>query len=164
MSSENKLLLTWDEADKQIIDLYKKIKSSKYKPDKIIVLPRGGYYVTGMVSRALGIDNSKLLQVSVSLYKENKKGKIQFGQIPTINEVRGQKLLILDDIWDSGTTIINIKKKLREFQPADIKSAVIHFKPGNNEYDEKPDYFSAETDRWIEYPWETSRSKLTYIK
>ena len=66
------------------------------------------------------------------------------------------KLLIVDDVFDTGHTIaaiINaVQEKLRRNTPEDIRVAVPYYKPTRNETDLVPHYYLHETDRWLKYP------------
>ncbi len=68
--------------------------------------------------------------------------------LPMIKEQDGQKdTLIVDEIWDTGKTATEWCKRGQKF-------ACIHFKPEANKTGEKPDFYCAETNAWINYPWE----------
>jgi len=55
--------------------------------------------------------------------------------------------LIVDEVWDTGKTAIEWVKEGQ-------KIACIHFKPKANQTNKKPDFYCAETEAWINYPWE----------
>lgn len=57
--------------------------------------------------------------------------------------------LIVDEIWDTGKTAT-------EYCVNNQKFACIHFKPKANKTGKKPDFYCAETNAWINYPWEFS--------
>lgn len=70
--------------------------------------------------------------------------------IPMTKEQDGQKdTLIVDEIWDTGKTATEYCEKNQKF-------ACIHFKPEANKTDKKPDFYCAETNAWINYPWESA--------
>jgi uncharacterized protein len=66
------------------------------------------------------------------------------------------RLLIVDDVFDTGHTIAAVINELREKTrnncPADIRVAVPYYKPTRNETDRVPDYFLHETSQWIKFP------------
>ena len=66
------------------------------------------------------------------------------------------RLLIVDDVFDTGHTIKavidNLKLKARLNTPNDIRVAVPYYKPSRNLTDFKPDYFLHETSEWLKYP------------
>jgi len=72
------------------------------------------------------------------------------------NCMREDRLLIVDDVFDTGLTIdavINhLQEKARLNTPHDIRVAVPYYKPARNLSNRVPDYFLHETSRWLKYP------------
>jgi len=72
------------------------------------------------------------------------------------NLTHTDKLLIVDDVFDTGHTIaavVNaIRSKLRRNSPEEIRVAVPYYKPTRNQTDLVPDYYLHETERWLKYP------------
>ena len=66
------------------------------------------------------------------------------------------RLLIVDDVFDTGHTIeavINdLRTKARRNSPHDIRIAVPYYKPTRNQVDRVPDYYLHETEAWLKYP------------
>jgi len=66
------------------------------------------------------------------------------------------RLLIVDDVFDTGKSIeaiINtLKEKTRRNVPHDIRVAVPYYKPSRNKTDRVPDYYLHETDQWLKFP------------
>jgi uncharacterized protein len=61
---------------------------------------------------------------------------------------------VVDDVWDSGTTVMAVRDRLRRAGAiADV--CVLHCKPGRNlSRGDGPDYYAAEVGGWIVYPWD----------
>ncbi len=70
------------------------------------------------------------------------------------------KLLIVDDVFDSGRSvealIEQISKQMRLNTPKDIRVACPWYKPQNAKVDIKPDYFVHQSDEWLVFPHELS--------
>lgn len=68
------------------------------------------------------------------------------------------RLLIIDDVFDSGRSIrafiAELKARCRHNMPRDIRIATVWFKPRRNVTDLHPDFFVHETDRWLIFPHE----------
>jgi hypoxanthine phosphoribosyltransferase len=68
------------------------------------------------------------------------------------------RLLIVDDVFDTGNTIAavmeELRKRARDNTPDDIRIAVPWYKPSRNETDVVPDYFIHETAEWLVFPHE----------
>jgi len=72
------------------------------------------------------------------------------------NCTREDRLLIVDDVFDTGLTIdaviAHLHEKARLNTPHDIRVAVPYYKPARNQSSRVPDYYLHETDRWLKYP------------
>lgn len=128
---------------KLIDDLILKIKDSQFKPDCVVGVVRGGYIPSEAISRALKVP---LVLVRASSYSDKSK----IGS-PVISEFIGNpfgKVLIVDDLVDSGETLLQVKEILKDFNP---KTAVIWTKK-----DDIADFFvkRVEPETWIEQPME----------
>ncbi len=66
------------------------------------------------------------------------------------------RLLIVDDVFDTGHTIdaviTRLADKARRNTPGDIRVAVPYYKPTRNQTARVPDYYLHETERWIKFP------------
>ena len=128
---------------KLINDLILKIRDSQFKPDCVVGVVRGGYIPSEAISRALKVP---LVLVRASSYSDKSK----IGS-PVISEFIGKpfgKVLIVDDLVDSGETLLQVKEILKDFSP---KTAVIWTKKDNI-----ADFFvkKVEPETWIEQPME----------
>ena len=74
------------------------------------------------------------------------------------NANANDKLLIVDDVFDSGRSvdalIKQINKLMRLNMPKDIRIACPWYKPQNNTTDIVPDYYVNESDEWLVFPHE----------
>ena len=70
---------------------------------------------------------------------------------PFSGDVKGKKILIIDDIWDSGDTMRAVLEYLGE---EDVTTATLFWKETANT---EPTYFNekAKENEWIVFPWET---------
>jgi hypoxanthine phosphoribosyltransferase len=55
-------------------------------------------------------------------------------------DISGRDVLLVDDIFDTGHTLVRTLEKMREFGPTSIRSAVLLRKNGRQEIDYKPDF------------------------
>jgi len=66
------------------------------------------------------------------------------------------RLLIVDDVFDTGHTIQSVIDHLQSMtrlnMPEDVRVAVPYYKPSRNLTDRVPDYFLHETECWIKFP------------
>ncbi len=65
----------------------------------------------------------------------------------------GQTVLLVDDVWDAGTTLQKVLHKLAVLN-IKVYTAVVYFKPTRNKTLLKPDFYCEETDKWLVFPHE----------
>jgi len=68
------------------------------------------------------------------------------------------RLLIIDDVFDSGRSIdailTELRARCRKNTPQDIRTATIYYKPKRNLTERLPDFYVHETDAWTVFPHE----------
>ena len=66
------------------------------------------------------------------------------------------RLLIVDDVYDTGKSVEAIIQELRvrarKNTPDDIRVAVPYFKPTRNQSGRVPDFYIHETEAWLKFP------------
>lgn len=78
----------------------------------------------------------------------------RFLHFPEDRLIEGRRVLIVDDVWDTGNTARSVRDRVRR-AGGHPHVAVLHFKPQRNLFhDDGPDFFAETTDSWILYPWE----------
>ena len=55
-------------------------------------------------------------------------------------DIKGRDVLLVDDIFDTGHTLVRVIEKMHEFGPNSIRSAVLLQKEGRQEVDYVPDF------------------------
>jgi uncharacterized protein len=131
--------------------LVKKIKDSGYLPDIIIAIGRGGYVPARVVCDFLLFDD--LTTIKIEHYKGaadiQETAKLKF---PLSVDIHGKKILVVDDVTDTGKTLSLAVEYLKCLKPAEIKTAVLQHKICS---DFVPDYYAKKVVkwRWIVYPW-----------
>ena len=64
--------------------------------------------------------------------------------MPIRSDIKGRLVILLEDIIDSGFTMMHVMKTLKDSGAADVKLATMLFKPDALKYDVKPDYVAME--------------------
>lgn len=154
-------------ANDLLLDSYKlgvKVFDSGFRPDFIVGVWRGGTPVGIAVQEVLEYlgSPSDHIAIRTSSYseigKQNKKVKVHGLDYIIENTNYEDQLLLVDDVFDSGSSIRAImgalNKKLRRNMPKDIRIATPWYKPNNNKSDSIPDYYLYETDEWLVFPHE----------
>lgn len=58
-----------------------------------------------------------------------------------VPDLKGRDVVILDDIFDTGRTMVGLIKTVSEFEPNSVKSAVLLWKTERTEVEMQPDFF-----------------------
>jgi len=140
--------ISWDAVLKYCEELAE--KTNGYKPDIIIGISRGGLVPARVLSDIL--DVKKVGIIGLIFYKKagETNDKPEVTQELSM-DIKGKKVLLVDDVADSGKSLVAAKELLEKKEPAEIKVATIHYKPHSVL---KPDFFVKTTEAWLVYPWE----------
>ncbi len=164
---------------KDSYELAAKILNDEFKPDFIIALWRGGSF-PGMCMHELfkwsGI-NTDHIAVRTSKYTgidqvltENGKLIVNVHSLGYITDrlKTNSKVLIVDDIFDTGHTIESVfttlKNRLCDNMPTDIRVATIYYKPSRNKTNRVPEYTQHVTTEWVVFPHEVEAMSIDEIE
>jgi len=140
-----------------------KISKSGFKPDVIVGVSRGGWIPARILSDLL--ENSNLANVKVECYE----GFNEVGKKATLTQrlsadVSGKRVLVVDEVADSGRSLKLVTQHIQEQGASQIKTAALYYKRDSAF---TPDYYEEETYCWVVFPWEikeTVRSIYTKHK
>ncbi len=120
-----------------------------YEADTLLAVARGGLTLGHAFSQAT--NNRQLFTINSILYEGDQRGmKCEIFNTPELN--RARKVLIIDDIVDSGQTLREIIEHLgRCFPHLEIKVASLFYKPTACI---QPDFTVHEAKEWISFFWE----------
>ena len=149
-----KEVLSWNDVDRLIQELLPQFRGSY---DALLMITRGGIVPGGILSEALDIKYILTAAVEFHTGVQKRLAWPTFLQFPGDSLLRGRRILIVDDVWGSGRTIMTVKSRV-EAANATPELCVLHYKPAESMFrDAAPDYYAAVTDAWILYPWEIER-------
>ncbi len=125
-------------------------KIGDFRPDMVVGLSRGGLVPARIISDMLGVDELGVL--GMRFYKAMGKPS----DFPVITQelaldLGGKRILVVDDVADTGRSMLVARDYLARKGAKEIRTATIHYKP-NAEF--APDYYVAKTSAWVVYPWE----------
>ena len=149
---ENTIKYSWEEYYSLINQLAEKVKPQIDEYDQLLCLARGGLFLGDAFSR---IFNLPLAIMFTSSYKnDNQQGELFIDKnIAKQTPVLGKKILLLDDMVDSGKTIIKIHNHLQTSLNLEKLSTAVIWKKEYSIFD--PDYYVFDiSDEWIIQPFE----------
>lgn len=144
------------------IELAFRIIDSGFRPDLIVGIWRGGTPVGIAVQEVMdyvGIksDHFSIRTSSYTSIGQRTTVKVHGLEYLERHLTSNDKLLLVDDVFDTGLSIDSVLRELNQFykdSPPECKVATPYFKPANNETDRVPDFYLYETDKWLVFPHE----------
>ena len=162
-SKEKYVAPTWNQTYKMLLDLAEQMNDDGFKPDIIVGVARGGMIPARVLSDLL--ENPNLTTVRTECYGDVEDVKTEPALTQQISTcVKGKKVLIVDDVADTGRSLKLVKDHLIENDAQEIKVATLYRKPWSSL---KPDYCEKETLQWVVFPWdikETVRQEFVNLK
>jgi len=141
---------TWDDIVRLCEDLASKILESGYRPDLIVAISRGGFAPARILCDILNVYTLASLCVKYYAGVAERKDR-PVVEYPLNVDVKGKKVLVVDDVADTGHSLQVAVKHIRDCGASDVKVATLHYKPWSVF---KPDFYGEETDAWVVYVWE----------
>lgn len=153
MEAPGRHVVTWEELDRLVRALAARVQGEY---DVLLAITRGALVPAGMLAYLLGIRN--ILVAAVAYYDDagQPADRPSFLQFPSDPLLHGQRVLVIDEVWDSGTTIQAVIDRVRLAGGAPT-TAVLHYKPTHSRVPSVPDHHVVETDAWIVYPFKYGR-------
>src|SRR6201997_3984009 len=138
--------MTWPELGEGARELAEAVHADGYHPDIVLAIARGGFLTAGALSYALDVKNT--FTMNVEFYTgvdERLPVPMLLPPVPDLVDLQDQRVLIADDVADTGRTLVLVKEflagKVRE-----ARVAVLYEKPRSAVSCE---YVWRRTDRWI---------------
>ena len=158
--SEGFKIPSWEQIYALLLNLARKIRNDKFSPDIIVGVSRGGWAPARVMSDLL--ENPELANVKAEFYLDVAKTKSE----PVITQpvsvsVRNKKILIVDDVADTGKSLRLVRLHLKQQGATDVKIATIYYKPWSVV---TPDWYERKTSRWIIFPWERKETVRNVVK
>ncbi|MEZ5525793.1 MAG: phosphoribosyltransferase [Pseudomonadales bacterium] len=144
-------LISWNRFYERCNQLADVISAAPYQPDLIIAIGRGGWIPGRVLSDMLGFFN--LTSIKVEHYQETQHHQVAQVRYPLTAAVDGLRVLILDDLCDSGDTFeVAVEHVRSKGNPLDIKTACLLYKQVSSFV---PDFYVEKLLewRWITFPW-----------
>lgn len=143
-------VLGWLEFGDASRQLAHSIAESGYSPEIVVAIARGGLLLAGSVAYALGVKSCGSLNVEFYAGVDERLDQPEI--LPPLLDgasLAGKRVLLVDDVSDSGRTLKLAVELLRNLQ-AEVRSVTLYTKPRTIL---EPDYCWRSTGHWIVFPW-----------
>jgi hypothetical protein len=141
---------SWEQIYSMLLGLARRIREDPFVPDVIVGVSRGGWTPARVLSDLL--ENPRIANVKAEFYlgvAETKKEPV-ITQGVSVN-VKGKRVLVVDDVSDTGRSLRLVRIHLLGEGAKDLKIATLYYKPWSVIV---PDYYERTTRKWIIFPWE----------
>ncbi len=143
----SKIYYSYNEFRQDIKELASMLQDKRY--DAILAVARGGLTIGHFL--ALALDKRELFALNSIYYNKNQKlDSIKLFNIPNLDSYK--RVLIVDDIVDSGDTMEAILERLNSLYPNKIFDVATIFYKKDAKIE--PTYALKEANEWIEFFWE----------
>jgi hypoxanthine phosphoribosyltransferase len=149
---------TWNKIYALLLDLAHKILHQA-KPDLIVAVARGGTIPARILSDLLG---APYASIQVKLYTDIAHAGATPQLLQSLNvSVIDKKVLLVDDIADSGRSLKFAADHLKEQGVAEVQIATLYFKPTCTV---TPDFYQKTTCNWVVFPWEYNETLFEILQ
>lgn len=150
------LYVSWDEYRASIEELARRIYVSGWEFNQIVCIARGGLRVGDLLSRLFDRPLAIISTQSYGGEGGTVRGHIRVAEHMTMTTPQlGDRVLVIDDLVDSGITLDVVSRHLRARDPRieELRTAVIWYKAASVF---RPDYYVRylPENPWIHQPFE----------
>ncbi len=136
-------------------DLKKSVDKIQQTPDAIVAIARGGLTYGHFLAEAMSVRN--LFSINAISYNDKEQmDTIEVFGTPQLHQFK--RVLIVDDISDSGRTLKYIVDYLQTLYPEIEFETITIFYGENSEY--QPTYYIHKSNQWIEFFWSGKTDEL----
>jgi hypoxanthine phosphoribosyltransferase len=153
VSEPEREVLTYELFGTAVREIAQQVVDSGYEPDMILSIARGGLGLGMGLGYALDVKN--ISAVNVEFYTgigQTLDVPIMLPPTPAAVDLAGFKVLIADDVADSGKTL-EVVQQFCAGHVAEARTAVIYEKSRTVI---NAEYVWRRTEKWIDFPWSST--------
>ncbi len=144
------LKISWEEIVDTVREVARSIENSGFKPDMIVGILRGGIIPARLLADELDVEDLGFIEIKLYTSIGARKPQPYLRQ-PLILPATGRRVLVVDDVSDTGLTLQHAIEAIRLYNPLDVRTATLYVKPWTKLM---PDYYARIVNEWIVFPWE----------
>lgn len=147
--------LKWKDIDTLCRKVTRAIKTSGFVPEIIVGIQRGGCIPAVFLLHLLGLEDFCTLGIRTTISEDIRASR----QTPVIRDdfslslVKGKRVLLVDDVTNTGATLIVAKNRILEFGCRSLQSAVIAWDTIDGRSCQA-DFHAIKLNAWVIFPWE----------
>jgi hypoxanthine phosphoribosyltransferase len=137
--------------------LAKRIQAHKAEYDAVLAIARGGMPIASIMVDVIDLPVASITISTYQQMSQQREPAIIFGT----NNLKGKRLLIVDDIVDSGDTLIAATEYAKDHGAVVTDTATLFYKAHSMII---PTYYVETTADWVIFPFEISETTAIYQK
>jgi hypoxanthine phosphoribosyltransferase len=144
-------IIGWGRVQRLVRQLAERIRAEGFRPTTVVGIARGG-----LVPARLLCDYFDVYELATLRIAHYRRGADRQAQarvaIPLCKSLNGERVLLVDDVADTGDSFEKALAHVRGFGPAVLRTAVLHHKVVSSY---RPDFWAQRIVRWrwLVYPW-----------
>src|SRR6056297_1264516 len=145
-------ITNWEYIYDRCRDVADEVRADEFDPDVVVALARGGWFAGRCLCDFLGLDDLASLKVEHYVGTAQATGDPEIRYPLADGAVADKDVLIVDDIADTGQSIQTAADRVREREPASVRTATLQLLDTS---EHEPDFVGDRLDEWawVVYPW-----------
>lgn len=138
-------LISKKEIDERLDTLAEELRSENF--DIVVSTLLGGFMFTADICRRIAKPELKVAFIKASSYGDGMEssGKVKISGLESL-DIAGKNILVIDDILDTGNTMLGITNALRDMGPNKVKTCVLLNKQARRTADIRADFVGFEVE------------------
>jgi len=151
---------TWSQIYDMFLSQAQKISTQNFRVDIVVGVARGGLVPARILTDLL--ETPELATIQISFYQNIDQPALKpiLKQALTV-PIEGKKVLLVDDIADTGESLKLAQTYLRQQDVLETKTATLYLKPQSIT---TPDFYEKRTSAWVVFPWDTKETLRKIIQ
>jgi len=159
-------MVDWNNVYDLCRDVSKEMKDARFKPEVIIGVARGGWYLARVLCDFFLLNDLFSLKMehwgitaTITGAAEMKYGLDDAAR----NKLRAKRVLIADDLTDTGDSLKLVVEYVKSLGAKDVKTATLHHKTSSSFV---PDFYGEliKEWRWVIYPWSIHEDVMELVE
>jgi len=138
-------LISKKEIDERLDTLAEELRSENF--DIVVSTLLGGFMFTADICRRIAKPELRVAFIKASSYGDGTEssGKVKISGLESL-DIAGKNILVIDDILDTGNTMLGITNALRDMGPNKVKTCVLLNKQARRTADIRADFVGFEVE------------------
>jgi len=155
------VVTNWEYVELLCRRVSEQVMEDYFDPEVIVALAKGGWFAGRIICDILGID--ELVSVRVEHYSGLDEVEVRVRQLPSEEDLKGRRVLIVDDIANTGMSIRAARDRIEEMGVEEVKTATLLLLSTSKYI---PDYFGECLEEWVWviFPWNFVEEMVSLIR